>query len=682
MKFKNLLSLLFLLEFSLGYANSRTNTTQKKNADENLLTLSQYAYYQGEYEKCIEYAENINFSIMTSSMYNNRSYNKGGHYETERFNALIHAYAAAACYQLSQHSQINDTSYKSYYAENSSFDYLSIGADHYLCCGDYFNCALLKNKVNSFTDSDSFIKLCHEISVAMTANLVEQEFCKAVEFYDKSYKKNFKKAKKEGEKFQNYYEEEIISNKSIIKDNISLYFSLYTSEILFSLSNKKNRKNLENTINSYIKDISNAAFSIGSPRNNRITYVDLRNCLKMMSQTFCILANENDIEWKTASNIYITYLNFCEYIKGVRKEFSLDSWNDIKQTLKPGEYILIFYEAPISSGTYYHVSQHNLKHSYAFVIGWDKDEVGLINRKLNASVSHEDFKRFQSWWPEMKSLYILPTEHIKTLDYAGSNPNIHMITSLSSLADRTQNEAMKYKIKIMANLKYSEYDDDFEVNDSIKTKGVGFYSLPNSKKEIAFLQNAMNENNLEILENEKGTKSALLKKGEENILHISTHGDVNQSLLDQLNQLEPLDGITGDNVLKSCYLALSKYNDVPHSITQLRSPENISNDTYISGYDITKHDLSHLNLVFLDACKTGYAKNVNGDTFSLVEAFKIAGAKNIIAYLEPVRDDIAATFAEMFYTNLFNEKNIHDSFYESKKRILDYEPELKIVLWE
>lgn len=677
MKIRNLLLLISLFIYSFAYGGIQIKHTQRKDADENLLQLSQRAYLQGEYERCIEYADSIKPCFITYIPEDIRY-----DYVTDRANALVHAYAAAACYQLSQHNQINDTSYKSYYAEHSSFDYISTGADHYLCCSDYFNCVLLKNKVNSFTDSDSFIRLYQEIRIAMTANLVEQEFYKAAEFHDKSYKKILKEAEKEGEKFQNYFEKEIISNKSIIKDNISLYYTLYTSEILFSLSNKKNRKNLENTINSYIKDISNAAFSIGSPRNNRITYVDLRNCLKMMSQTFCIFANENEIEWETAANIYITYLNFCEYVKGIRKEFSLDSWNDIKQTLKPGEYLLIFYEAPISSGTYYHVSQHNLKHSYAFVIGWDLDEVGLINRKLNTDVSHEDFKRFQSWWPEMKSLYILPTEHIKTLDYAGSNPNIHMITSLSSLADKTQNEAMTYKIKIMANLKYSEYDDDFEVNDSIKTKGVGFYSLPNSKKEIAFLQNAMNGNNLEILENEKGTKSALLKKGEENILHISTHGDVNQSLLDQLNQLEPLDGITGDNVLKSCYLALSKYNDVPHSISQLRNPENISNDTYISGYDITKYDLSHLNLVFLDACKTGYAKNVNGDTFSLVEAFKIAGAKNIIAYLEPVRDDIAATFAEMFYTNLFNGKNIHDSFYESKKRILDYDPELKIVLWE
>ena len=282
----------------------------------------------------------------------------------------------------------------------------------------------------------------------------------------------------------------------------------------------------------------------------------------------------------------------------------------------------------------------------------------------------------------MKSLYVLPTEYIKTKDYAGVNQNVHMIMSVNSLLEKKNRMNMSYKVKILANLTYSKYDDtDVEEIDT-PTKGIGFYPLPYTQKEVAFLQDKLSDSNLEIIEGEKGTRSALLRKGEENVLHISTHGDMDQSLLDRLNQLEPEDGYTGDNALRSCYLILSMYNDAEHPVSFYNRMHRTYDETCVSGYDIKEHYLDHLDLVFLDACKTAYAKNVNGDTFSLVEAFKIAGVKNIIAYLEPVRDDVAAEFSELFYTKLLNGLNIHDSFYEAKKEIYKEYPDLKIVLWE
>ena len=667
MKIRHILSLLL---FSVISANAKIPYKDLKNADEKRVTLSQQAYLQGEYMKCIEYADSIHDDFI------------GGSEKNCRANALVHAYAAAACYRLSQYKQIDYASYGALYAENSSYDFLKKGTSQYLGCSYYFKNVLIKKKITTSTDINDFIRLAQEIDLAMTANSIAQEFWKANAFYDKSAKRILRDVEREYRQFYNYFIKYILPNKHIIKDNIALYYGLYTSEIILSMKDKKTRKKSTDIINAYLKDLSNTISIVGNPQNNKIVYIDLRNNLWRLSQIICVLANEKEIEWESATEFYINYLNFCEYVKGLQNNFELTSYDEIKSSLQMGEYLLVFYEAPITSGMLYHVSQHNMKHFYAFVIGWDKNEITILTRKLNTTISKENFETWQSWWPGMETLYILPTDYMRTLDYAGINQNMHMIMSVKSILKRGSSKVVPYKIKILANLKYSKYDNLNEEDDGHKTKGIGFYPLPYTKSEVVFLQNKLSDANLEILEGEDGTRSALFHKGEENVLHISTHGDMDQNLLDRLNKVEPYDGYTGDNVLKSCYLALSMYNDIDHPMIQLGSQFKTYDETYISGYDIKGHYLGHLNLVFLDACKTAYAKNVNGDTFSLAEAFKIAGVKNVIAYLEPVRDDVAAEFAKIFYTNLFSGMNIHDSFYDAKRIIYSYHPNLKVVLWE
>lgn len=658
MKTKCLLLLVSLLWGSSLFADVKISYKDKKDADEYMVALSHQAYQLGEYMKCIEYADSIHDSL--------RGYINQ---DVSRVNALIHALAAAAYFKLSEYQQ----------HDLKADNLLKRATLHYLDCVYYFKEIFVKRKIDSYTNKDMFERLCIELDLVMVANNAAQAYARIMSFYDKSDKQLLHEFEKEGKLFENYLTKQILPNKHIVKENISLYYYLYENEIGQELVNSTNQKNRISVINNYLNEIAKTINNIGHPQHNKLTYIDLRNNMERMSKMVSTLAHYDKIDYEYAADVHINYLNLCDYIDGMQKYFKKTSWVDLKSTLKMGEYVLLFYEAPISKGTYYHVSEQQMNRFYAFVIGWDKDNITILNRKLNNTISVEQMTEWQTWWPGMESVYILPTEHMKTLDCAGLNKNVYMIMSLNTLFLKRNNNITSYKIKMMGNLKYSKFDTQ---NINSLKKGIGYYPLHGTKEEIIFLQNNLPSEHLEIIEGEQGTKRALLQKGNENILHISTHGDVDQNLLNQLNLIEPYDGITGDNVLHSCFLALSMYNDTQHRITHNGQLSRKNIDTYVSGFDIKACDFNHLDLVFLDACKTAYAKTIQGKSYSLAEAFRMAGAKNIIAYLEPIEDDIATIFAKYFYTNLFLGMNIHDSFYEAKNALSEYIPSPNIILWE
>ena len=148
------------------------------------------------------------------------------------------------------------------------------------------------------------------------------------------------------------------------------------------------------------------------------------------------------------------------------------------------------------------------------------------------------------------------------------------------------------------------------------------------------------------------------------MLHISTHGNFDEEKL--------FYELTGDVdifhprlVFQSCALYLSGYND--------------DSSQYISAYDITKYDLSNLDLVFVSACQSGNGRNIGNGTYSLPTAFHIAGAKNVVAFIDPIKEDVALEFTKLFYTKISQGISIHDAFYEAK---MTFCPDTRVVLWE
>lgn len=182
-----------------------------------------------------------------------------------------------------------------------------------------------------------------------------------------------------------------------------------------------------------------------------------------------------------------------------------------------------------------------------------------------------------------------------------------------------------------------------------------------------------------------GKKDFLFFLQKPEMLHVSTHGIITSEDIQVTDSTDFYDAVMGNHAMAKTALALSKYNENP-------------DDNCIHGDEI-KLWLSFvdpIDLVYLDACSTGEQKGTLYWEGSLAKAFYFAGAKNVIAYLGPISEEMALEFSTCFYRmiSMYPNKSYHDAFYETKKYILSQyknklpydavqkRPKLDVVLWE
>lgn len=166
------------------------------------------------------------------------------------------------------------------------------------------------------------------------------------------------------------------------------------------------------------------------------------------------------------------------------------------------------------------------------------------------------------------------------------------------------------------------------------------------------------------------------------IFHVSTHGNVESTLL--LDEKSNFNDIVYENQGNDIYLCLSNYNVDPHryriTATEIQEKLKFPNSC----------------LVFLDACNTNNILKTYVGVNSMAKAFYLAGARNIIAYLNPINEKVATDFAISFYSKLADNPGMtyHNAFYQTKKGIYNKykdtglitnhngKSSLDIVLWE
>ena len=92
--------------------------------------------------------------------------------------------------------------------------------------------------------------------------------------------------------------------------------------------------------------------------------------------------------------------------------------------------------------------------------------------------------------------------------------------------------------------------------------------------------------------------------------------------------------------------------------------------------EISNLDLSACELVVLSACETGLGEVKGSEgVFGLQRAFKMAGVKNIIMSLWKVPDTQTAELFDIFYSECFAGKSIHEAFQTAQSKMkLKYSP--------
>lgn len=101
----------------------------------------------------------------------------------------------------------------------------------------------------------------------------------------------------------------------------------------------------------------------------------------------------------------------------------------------------------------------------------------------------------------------------------------------------------------------------------------------------------------------------------------------------------------------------------------------LNNDGILLSDEISKLRLDSTTLVVLSACNSanGVFDDIEG-TFGLVKAFKLAGAKTIIASLSKVDDNATSEFMSYFYHRLSTNESLHDAFLATITHMKDKYP--------
>ncbi len=202
-------------------------------------------------------------------------------------------------------------------------------------------------------------------------------------------------------------------------------------------------------------------------------------------------------------------------------------------------------------------------------------------------------------------------------------------------------------------------ESENNLSNTITTRNdIGY--LQGSYKEIEIIKDKLKAKGMStmVYKNCEATKLKLievLKDPKVDIVHISTHGFVNNAVSTTVQNYFTY------NSNSSILLARDAKYD---------SPE-------YTAIEILNNDLSEKGLVFLSACNTGRGKFLPGyGNTSVANAFKKAGVNKVIATLWPIPDDISVELCEHFYSHFIISKDANQALKYAKNQLRNkYSPQ-------
>lgn len=333
--------------------------------------------------------------------------------------------------------------------------------------------------------------------------------------------------------------------------------------------------------------------------------------------------------------------------------FNLIDWSQIKSSMPENSVALLFFEYARSTD------------SWNYVWSFSPDS-SIPDVKYGG---HSYWSESQGMWAiqgyeNVTRLYVVGTNSMMLTDYSNDSRVIRL-HSISEILNQSQkHHYTNEQVFVIGKINYSKKN----IYETSESKGavhtVGTFS--SAEKEVQSIKSSFGDK-VNLYQGNDVSKDVFQRISKQSgILHISTHGIFNRSLLDTYNKNNPLAGITGENILRSCGLMLSGYND-----------DRINN--FISAHEISKLSFNDIDLVFISACESGAGKVLDTGDYSLAEAFHLSGVHNIIAIIDPINEAVATNFAEVFYKKISKGMSYHKAFYEAKGKICPYD---RIILFE
>ena len=280
---------------------------------------------------------------------------------------------------------------------------------------------------------------------------------------------------------------------------------------------------------------------------------------------------------------------------------------------------------------------------------------------------------------------------IKDTQTFGEKYKLHILSSPAELMDyKVASLEKKSKIEFLlyGGVDYTKSNGNSSLNvddNSISSnkdflnlaKRSGFEKLPGTLKEVDGINSNANKSgfNSKILKESEATEEsikALDGKKTPYVLHLATHGyffpdpvqEISKDILSSGGKSKILKA-SEDPMMRSGLLLAGAKNYWGKS-----NQNNAIEDGILTASEISNLDLSACLLVVLSACETGLGEIKGSEgVFGLQRAFKMAGVKNIIMSLWKVPDTQTAELFDIFYSECFAGKTIHEAFQSAQSQM-------------
>ena len=278
----------------------------------------------------------------------------------------------------------------------------------------------------------------------------------------------------------------------------------------------------------------------------------------------------------------------------------------------------------------------------------------------------------------------------------GEKYKLHILNSPAELIDYKLASIDKNKVELLlyggidyttsiGNVGLNVNDNSISSNEDFinSAKRSGFEKLPGTLKEVDGINANANKSGFssKVFKESEATEEsikALDGKTTPCVLHLATHGFFfPEPIIEMTKDILSSDGkskiykTSEDPMMRSGLLLAGAKNYWGKS-----NQNNTIEDGILTASEISNLDLSACQLVVLSACETGLGEVKGSEgVFGLQRAFKMAGVKNIIMSLWKVPDTQTAELFDIFYSECFAGKSIHEAFQSAQAKMkVKYSP--------
>lgn len=443
------------------------------------------------------------------------------------------------------------------------------------------------------------------------------------------------------------------------------YNAATTMLILNPANTEEGAEHWKNFFNLLIDDLELNHYDISNPQDEKY-WSRLLACAIVYFGSCC---QEMPGREQVAYDLILLRKNFLDYHTGLLHKIP-KRWQDVRESLSDGELaveitmvpdeLLILgkdFNKPVSIPISEELSER--------ISGYTSADALLVNHYHSEdSPLSEIIELLSPFLEGIKTLYLSPTNQYAQFNY-GAIPfregrledfvnvvqmtttadishikrsrGIHPSSDLSVLIGGVDYDADVRLIPLIADVRSSQLPEDLRS---------GFGYLPYSLAEVENISTILGKENCVLLSGQDATEESFsnLSGSRGPILHIATHGYSIPKRNDTANDTVSNIG----SVLTRTGLLLAGANKNLHESATLKY------DGILTSEELTKMDLSHIQLAVLSFCSSGLGDltNTTGVVYGVANAMKTSGVDEVLISLWDIPDEATSEAMSSFYRHL------------------------------